>query len=216
VQVNLVDIAAEQQQRSATMLSLLVQLCKKRALLLLHMCEESNGYEAVRRYEAGANKMLPGQNRSLAFEVADAKANPWVMMEKIEEFEHTMEQHDATIAMALDDEVKMAVIMRGIPEGLKAEVYSNPMSLDTYEKVRSRLVSLIIGRKLHTRDPSASEHASMEVDALKGWKSKGKSKGKDDGGKFGKGGSLSLSLSLSDRSQNVFDQLSNHTLCDRW
>ena len=50
VQVNLVDITYEQQQRSATMFSLLVQLWKKRALLLLQMCEESNGYEAMRRY----------------------------------------------------------------------------------------------------------------------------------------------------------------------
>ncbi len=30
-------------------------------------------------------------------------------------------------------------------------------------------------------------HAPIEVDALKGWKSKGKSKGKSDGGKFGGG-----------------------------
>ena len=35
VQVNLADITSEQQQRSATMFSLLVQLWKKRALLLL-------------------------------------------------------------------------------------------------------------------------------------------------------------------------------------
>ena len=48
------------------------------------MCEESNGYEAMRRYEVRANKMLPGQNltglqRILAFEFADAKANPQVI-----------------------------------------------------------------------------------------------------------------------------------------
>ena len=58
--------------------------------------------------------------------------------------------------------------MRGIPEELKAAVYSNPMSFDTYEKVRSTLVNLIIGRKLCTGDPTTSEHAPMEVDALKG------------------------------------------------
>ena len=80
VQVNMVDITAEQQQRSATMFSLLVQLWNKRALLLLQMCEESNVYEAMRRYEVRANKMLPGQNLTglqhiLAFEFADAKAN---------------------------------------------------------------------------------------------------------------------------------------------
>ncbi len=45
VQVNLIDITAEQQQRSVTMFSLLVQLWK-RASLLLQMSEESNGYEA--------------------------------------------------------------------------------------------------------------------------------------------------------------------------
>ncbi len=78
VQVNLVDITTEQQQRSATMFSLLVQLWKKRALLFLQMCEECNGYEAMRRHEVRANKMLSGQNltglqRILAFEFADAR-----------------------------------------------------------------------------------------------------------------------------------------------
>ena len=93
------DITAEQQQElSATMFSLLVQPWTKRALVLLQMSEESNGYEAMRRYEVRASKMLPGQNltslqRILAFEFADAKANPQVMMEKIEEFEHMVEQH---------------------------------------------------------------------------------------------------------------------------
>ncbi len=137
------------------------------------MSEESNGYESMRRYEVRASKMLPGQNltglqRILAFEFADAKANPQVMMEKIEEFEHMVEQHKATSAMTPDDEVKMAVIMRGIPEELKAAVYSNPGSFDTYENVRSTFVNLIIGRKLYTGDPTSSEHSPMEVDALKG------------------------------------------------
>ena len=49
-------------------------------------------------------------------------------------------------------------------------------------------MNLIIGRKLHTGGPISSDHSPMEVDALKGWKSKGESKGKDDGGKYGKGG----------------------------
>ena len=68
--------------------------------------------------------------------------------------------------MTIDDEVKMAVIMRGIPEELKAAVYSNPGSFDTYEKVRGTLVNLIIGRKLY--NGSTSEQVPMEVDALKG------------------------------------------------
>ena len=150
VQVNMVDITAEQQQRSATMFSLLVQLWTKRALVLLQMSEESNGYEAMRKYEVRASKMLPGQNltglqKILAFEFADAKANPQVMMEKIEEFEYMVEEHESISAMTIDDEVKMAVIMGGIPEELKAAVYSNPGSFDTYEKVRGTLVNLIIG-----------------------------------------------------------------------
>ncbi len=82
----------------------------------------------------------------------------------------------------------MAGIVRGIPEELKAAVYSNPGSFATYEKVGSTLVNLIIGRKLYTGDPACSEHSPIEVEALKGWQSKGKSKGKDDGGKYGKGG----------------------------
>ena len=91
VQVNMVDITVEQQQRSATMFSLLAQLWTKRALVLLQTSEESNGYEAMRKYEVRASKMPPGQNltglqKILAFEFADAKANPQVMMEKVEEF----------------------------------------------------------------------------------------------------------------------------------
>ena len=61
VQVNMVDITTEQQQRSATMFSLLVQLWTKRALVLLQMSEESNGYEAMIKYEVRASRMLPGQ-----------------------------------------------------------------------------------------------------------------------------------------------------------
>ncbi len=59
-----------------------------------------------------------------------------------------IEQHEAGSSTVIDDEVKMAVIMRGIPEELKAAVYSNPPALDTYDKVCDTFVHLIIGRKL--------------------------------------------------------------------
>ncbi len=50
--------------------------------------------------------MLPGQNltglqKILALEFADAKANPQVMMEKIEEFEYMVEEHESISAMTL-------------------------------------------------------------------------------------------------------------------
>ncbi len=64
VQVNMVDITTEQQQRTATMFSLLVQPWTKQALVLLQMSEESTCYEAMRKYEVRASKMLPGQNLS--------------------------------------------------------------------------------------------------------------------------------------------------------
>ena len=186
------DLSGDEQQRSATMFSLLVQLWKKRALMLLQTGEDNNGYEAMRRYEARANKMKPGLSLSglqqiLNFEFADVKADPQKMMEKLEEFEHMVDQYETVSTLGLDDEVKMAVIMRGIPEELKAAVYSNPGSFDTYDKVKDTLVNLIIGRKLYTGVASANDPAPMEVDAL--WKGKGggKSKGKGNGKSFGKG-----------------------------
>ena len=45
-----------------------------------------------------------------------------------------VEEHESISAMTNDDEVKMAVIMRGISEELKAAVYSSPGSFDTYER----------------------------------------------------------------------------------
>ncbi len=217
VQVNMVDITAKQQQRSATMFSLLVRLGNKRALLLLQMSEESNGYEAMRKYEVRASKMLPGQNltglqKILAFEFADALVNPQVMMERIEEFDHMVEQHETISAMTLDDEVKMAVIMRGIPEELTAPVYSNPGSFDTYEKVRGTLVNLVIGRKLY--NGSTSEQVPMEVDAVKGWKDKGKSKGKDDS-KYGTGGKTKGGKTRFEGTCNLCDK-TGHKKEDCW
>ncbi len=44
-------MSVEEQHRSATLFSLLVLLWKRRALLLLQMTEESNGYEAMRKLE---------------------------------------------------------------------------------------------------------------------------------------------------------------------
>ena len=80
VQVNMVDITVEQQQRSATMFSLLVQVLTKRALVLLQMSEESNGYEAMRKYEVRASKMLPGQldgsPEDLGFRVCGRQGEP--------------------------------------------------------------------------------------------------------------------------------------------
>ena len=147
-----------------------------------------NGYEAMRRFETKAAKMLPGQNltglqRILAFEFADAKASPQAMMENIEKFELMIEQHEAASSTLIDDEVKMAVMMHGISEELKAAVYSNPVAFDTYDKVRDTLVNLIIGRKLYTGSEQGNDalQTPMEVDALKGGKGKGKYKGKDDG-----------------------------------
>ena len=59
--VEMKDLSGDEQQRSATMFSLLVQLWKKRALMLLQTGEDNNGYEAMRRYEARANKMKPAR-----------------------------------------------------------------------------------------------------------------------------------------------------------
>ena len=75
------DLSPDEQQRSATMFSLLVQLWKKRALLMLQNGEHNNGYEAMRKYEARAQKLKPGQSLSglqqiLNFEFADVKADP--------------------------------------------------------------------------------------------------------------------------------------------
>ena len=117
--VEMKDLSAEEQQRSATMFSLLVHLWKKRALIMLQNGEHSNGYEAMRKYEARANKMKPGQSLSglqqiLNYEFADVKADPQRMMGRLEEFEHLVGEYETVSTLGLDDEVKMAVIMRGI------------------------------------------------------------------------------------------------------
>ena len=106
--VEMKDLSHDEQQRSATMFSLLVQLWKKRALMLLQAGEDNNGYAAMRKYEARANKMKPGQSLSglqqiLNFEFADAKADPQKMMENIEEFQHMVEQYEVVSTLGLDD-----------------------------------------------------------------------------------------------------------------
>ncbi len=138
VQVILANMSPDEQRRLATLFSMLVQLWKKRALFLFLMTEELDGYEALHRSEIKAAKMLPGQNwaglqRTLAFELADATANPQAMMQTIEKFELMIEQHEAESSTLMDDEVKTAVMLRGIPEKLKAAVYSNPAAFDTYD-----------------------------------------------------------------------------------
>ncbi len=92
-------------------------------------------------FEARANKLKPGQSLSglqqiLNFEFADVKPDPQKMMERIEEFEHLVEQYETISTLGLDNEMKMAAITPGILEKLKAAVYSNPGSFDTYDKVK--------------------------------------------------------------------------------
>ena len=54
------DLNSDEQQWSATLFSILVQLWRKRAMMLLQTGEENNGYEAMRNYEVRANRMKPG------------------------------------------------------------------------------------------------------------------------------------------------------------
>ena len=67
------------------------------------------------------------------------KADPQKMMERLEEFEHLVEHCETVSAIGVDDKVKKAVIMRGIPEELKAAVYSNPAALTRTTRWRTRL-----------------------------------------------------------------------------
>ncbi len=58
----------------------------------------------------------------MSYEFADAKSNPQQMMEHVLEFAFLVEQCGSARNTMVDDEVKIAVVMCGIPEELKAAV----------------------------------------------------------------------------------------------
>ncbi len=60
--VTFANMPQDERRRAVTLFSLLVQLWKRRALLLLLMLEGSNRYGEMSKVEQKSVKMLPGQN----------------------------------------------------------------------------------------------------------------------------------------------------------
>ena len=59
MQVTFANMSQDEQRRSATLFSLLVELWRRRALLQLQMAGQSNGYETMHEVQQKAAKMLP-------------------------------------------------------------------------------------------------------------------------------------------------------------
>jgi len=170
------SLNVDEKKRSAMMFSILAQIWKKRAMVVLQTVEPQNGYEALRRMEGkcrldAPGRMLTSLQHILAYDFSGAD-----MLEKVEHWEQMIEIHEQQTGTMIDDQVKQAVIMKALPEELKASIYSTPMSFDTYDKVRHTLTNLLVGRKVHSSGYGFGDGTPMEVDAMKGGKFNGKFK----------------------------------------
>ncbi len=60
-----------------------------------------------------------------------------------------IEQHEDHNQTLVDNELKLAVLLRAVPEELRVSICSVPASYDTYVKVKATLTNLVLGKRMY-------------------------------------------------------------------
>jgi hypothetical protein len=190
-------LTPEEQVRSKELFCILAMLWKERAMNLLQLVRDENGYEAYRQMKAKMEVDLPGRHLSLLQHVLNHKFDHRDMVDSIQDFNIKIERYEAQTTTIMDDSVKCALLLQGCPASIQQHINANADQYDSYAKMSSVVTRYALGMRDWSAIPSAtSSPVPMEVDALgkskgKGGKSKGKGdkgkgksdKGKDKGGK---------------------------------
>ena len=198
------------QQRARFLYSMFVQILSGRALGVLRLVQQHNGFEAWRQlvleYEPDSPIRVAAMLRALMsphFTDSNFRVE-WM------QWEQKVSEYDKTAIRPMDDAMKVAAVIDGCPSTVRAFLRLVPVHIVTYRDLRDAIRSFL-DRGL-TFDAEGNEQSAMEVGlvATTPWQQppginaftpmprpwdKGKGKGKTDGkGKSAASAVIPLSL----------------------
>ena len=197
------SMSQEQRKRSVTLYSLLAGLLQGRALVILKTLQKSrNGYEAYRLLAQEAQPRTHNRHLALLMNVTNGQilvkgSEPF--MDRLLVWESMVTEYEVMSGTTLSDEIKKAVLIKGLPSNVQQQIIYNIAKYPTYATIRDALTMMHdSARAWHTASTGtveATAHSPMDIGAVhdkgKG-KSKGTFKGKDkakgkDKHNYGKG-----------------------------
>ena len=160
---------------------------RDKALRCVQAVEDSNGYLAWHRLKAELVPLIQSRFLGMLQSLLQVSfKSEESVLDLLSDWERQVKLYEDQSGEPLTDSVKKAVVLAGLPEAIRGHLQMQK-GIDTYEILRVSIKDLIMSRRTwHTSatqegnpwrsvDPNA-----MQVDAVKGGKSKGK-KGSEKG-----------------------------------
>ena len=175
------------QSLSASLHHILTMTTRDKALRCVQAVEDSNGYLAWHRLKAELVPLIQSRFLGMLQGLLQVSfKSEESVLDLLSDWERQVKSYEDQSGEPLTDSVKKAVVLAGLPEAIRGHLQMQK-GIDTYEILRVSIKDLIMSRRTwHTSatkegnpwrsvDPNA-----MQVDAVKGGKSKGK-KGSEKG-----------------------------------
>ena len=165
----------------------LVMLLRGRPLGVCHNCGNGEGFETYRKLYSDFKPRVASRFVGTLTSLLATKFSSDIEQE-LEQFEKMVRRYDAETGKALDDTMKLGIIVNGLQDsGLKDHVIRNSHRLKTYSSIKDELLELARTTRVLNSIPTA-----MDIGAVP-YKGKGKDKtpkggGKDKGKQKGAGG----------------------------
>ena len=165
----------------------LVMLLRGRPLDVCHNCGNGEGFETYRKLYSDFKPRVASRFVGTLTSLLATKFSSDIEQE-LEQFEKMVRRYDAETGKALDDTMKLDIIVSGLQDsGLKDHVIRNSHRLKTYSSIKDELLELARTTRVLNSIPTA-----MDIGAAP-YKGKGKDKtpkggGKDKGKQKGAGG----------------------------
>ena len=186
----------------------LVMLLRGRPLDICHNCGNGEGFETYRKLYSDFKPRVASRFVGTLTSLLATKFSSDIEQE-LEQFEKMVRRYDAETGKALDDTMKLGIIVNGLQDaGLKDHVIRNSHRLKTYSSIKDELLELARTTRVLNSIPTA-----MDIGAVP-YKGKGRDKAPKGGGKdkgkqksaggqgFGKGKGSSSSTSYKGSSPN--------------
>ena len=165
----------------------LVMLLRGRPLDVCHNCGNGEGFETYRKLYSDFKPRVASRFVETLTSLLATKFSSDIE-EELEQFENMVRRYDAETGKALDDTMKLGIIVNGLQDsGLKDHLIRNSHRLKTYSSIKDELLELARTTRVLNSIPTA-----MDIGAVP-YKGKGKDKtpkggGKDKGKQKGAGG----------------------------
>ena len=179
-------LSAEMKVMTKLIFHVLMNLCKKRAGVIVRRVLNQHGFEAYRRLSQRYNVQTEGRHLAALSDLLhpEWKKEGEAFEDEVEDWERLIEVYERDAHEIFPDSHKKAILMNNTPAGLKEHLFMNMARMTTYEVTKQEVVQYLrskrtYGQKKKTRDKN--ENADMDVDAVekgKGGGKKGKPKGK--------------------------------------